>query len=119
MRCFTTRTEPFVTVEELFERDEKPTQITLPDGRVAYRDYHAELGGTPSFPENYPRCSDAAGVHPDQAKEAYEHSVRNGVPTQFNSEGQAVFTSKGHEAAYLKVAKLHHRHKCRRRITEF
>lgn len=50
----------------------------------------------------WPLCSDAAGVHPSQSKEAYDASVACGVPTKFNGQGQAVFTSRGHRRDYLR-----------------
>lgn len=51
----------------------------------------------------FPWHSDGAGVNPDQIPEAYAQSVRDGVPTQFDSEGRAIFTSPGHRDRYLKA----------------
>lgn len=45
----------------------------------------------------WPMRSDAFGVHPDQAAEAYAESVKAGVPTEFDSKtGEAIFRSRGH-----------------------
>lgn len=51
----------------------------------------------------YPWHSDGAGVNPDQIPAAYAQSVKDGVPTQFDSQGRAIFTSPGHRARYLKA----------------
>lgn len=46
--------------------------------------------------------SDALGVHPSQSDIAYDHSVRMGVPTDFDREtGCAVFRSRQHRKRYV------------------
>ena len=58
----------------------------------------------------WPMKSDAAGVHPSQAKEFTEHSHNMGVTTEFDkTTGQAVFTSRKHRADYLKTMGMHDR----------
>jgi hypothetical protein len=45
----------------------------------------------------WPMWSDAFGVHPSQAAEAYQESVKAGVPTEFDPRtGQAVFRDRYH-----------------------
>jgi hypothetical protein len=45
----------------------------------------------------WPMRSDAFGVHPSQAAEAYRESVAAGVPTEFDPQtGQAVFRDRYH-----------------------
>lgn len=51
----------------------------------------------------WPRVSDSMAVHPKQAKEAYEQSVRLGVPTEFLPTGQPVITDPGHQRRYAKA----------------
>lgn len=53
-------------------------------------------------PSCWPMASDAAGVNPDQIKEATEGARKAGVPTEFNREGQAIFTDNNHRRRYLK-----------------
>lgn len=57
----------------------------------------------------WPIESDQAGVHPSQRKEAYEESVRLGVPTQFDSKGCAIFTDRQHQKQWLKAMKWHNK----------
>jgi hypothetical protein len=52
----------------------------------------AGIGGKAGWPIH----SDALGVLPEQRQEAYEESVRNGVPTQFDSKGCAILTDAQH-----------------------
>lgn len=50
-----------------------------------------------------PILSDAMGIHPDQRQEAYEHSVRHGVPTAFTQDGRAILTSRQHRRDYARL----------------
>lgn len=118
MPVYCYRREDTGKIEELVmsiaekERRENPVDksITLPDGVIGKRDIFAEQHGFKHTPGNWPMYSDAAGVLPEQRKEAYEYSKKMGVPTQFDSEGRAVFTSKEHRKNYCeKVAKLRDR----------
>lgn len=52
---------------------------------------------------NKPVLSDGAAVHPDDAQAAMEHAAAHGVPTEFLPDGRAVFTSRKHQQAYLKL----------------
>lgn len=70
-------------------------------GDVMNRHYQAESPNHKAG--NWPMCSDAVGVSPDQSSEAMEHAASIGVPTEFNSEGQAVFTSRKHRKKYCEA----------------
>lgn len=68
----------------------------------AKHDFMADHGRHRHVTSTWPRVSVAAGVAPSQAKEAYEKSVKDGVPTQFTKDGDPVFTSQNHETKYLR-----------------
>lgn len=53
--------------------------------------------------------SDALKVHPKQRMEAIEDAKRKGVPTDFNSKGQPIFTSSRHFRAYARAYGFVHR----------
>lgn len=66
----------------------------------------ARSGGCAAWPME----SEAAAVHPRQAREAYEHSVRSGVPTEFNPRtGAAIFRDRTHRRNYLRAYGMHDR----------
>lgn len=44
----------------------------------------------------WPMESDAMGVHPTQAKEYSDYLKKKGVPTEINSDGNPVLTSRHH-----------------------
>lgn len=75
-------------------------------GEAMRRDYISERRGVISTPGNWPMCSDAAGVAESQAKEAMEHAASIGIPTEFNSQGQAVFVSASHRKRYCEAIGL-------------
>lgn len=82
---------------------EKQTDDGICNG-VAERDYVGEHNGFAHRPGNWPMRSDAMGVHPDDAKAAYEASVKAGVPTQFDGKtGEAIFESPGHRKKYCET----------------
>lgn len=51
----------------------------------------------------WPQHSDAMGVNELQRKDAYNESVRCGVPTHFDEQGRAVFNSPGHRRKYCEA----------------
>jgi len=51
----------------------------------------------------WPKTSDSLAVHPSQAKEAYEQSVKLGVPTEFRPDGRPVLTDPGHQRAFARA----------------
>src|SRR3989339_1012131 len=91
--CFT-NDEDF-TICRFYPMGKAPKKFIL-GGKVFKRNIRAEHVNVKHTPGNWPFESDAAGVHPDQIKEAFEHSVRIGIPTQFTSDGRAIFTGKKH-----------------------
>ena len=92
-----------MTFEQHDKRERKDGTILLGDGYVAKRDFVAEHFEIRERGE-WPRASDAMGVLPEQAGEAYANSVRLGCPTEFSKEtGCAVFKSPRHQKAYVKA----------------
>jgi hypothetical protein len=99
--CF--REEDGTIHERVFSmKDDIPKAIEV-DGNVATRDLLSEHRRVAHAPGNWPLCSDALGVHPSQVGEAVAHAQKIGVPTEFNSEGQAVFTSAAHRKRYARA----------------
>ncbi len=82
---------------------EKQQYIKLDDGVIGIRDYVVEQGRFQDTPANWPQYSDAMGCHPDQVVEAAEGAAKAGVPTDFTSDGQAIFESAGHRKAYCEA----------------
>lgn len=96
------------TICRRFSMFDIPDKVKLGD-KVFIRDIRAEHSGFQNTAGNWPMKSDAAGVASHQVKEAYEHSVKNGVPTQFTSDGRAIFTSRAHRKKYCQLIGLHDR----------
>ena len=88
-------------VERVYPVGSAPKRIQI-QGRVYHRDFALERPNTRP-PGNWPMESYALGVNPDQAKEAEAESVKMGVPTQFASNGDAVFTSPSHRKRYAEA----------------
>ncbi len=78
-------------------------------GKRALRDMLAEQTQTVHRPGNWPRLSDALGVGSTQIKEAVEHSIKNGCPTEFKPDGRAVITSARHQNALTVACGLFNR----------
>ncbi|MBJ83283.1 MAG: hypothetical protein CL462_10300 [Acidimicrobiaceae bacterium] len=85
----------------------KATETLRKDGDGQYYWSSASVGSRRAERPKWPLCSDGAGVHPDQRFEAMDHSREAGVPTEFNNDGQAVFTSHAHRRKYLKAVNLY------------
>lgn len=64
-----------------------PQPLVGPNGEI--------VGGMPL--KGYPFVSEAMAVHPDQIPEAREHAIKNGVPTDFDSEGRPVVRDRQHK----------------------
>jgi hypothetical protein len=88
---------------EVREIDGKP--VTLKQWRKVFPK-KAGVGVTMDGTGTYPHNSMAAGVHPRQVGEAMEHAKKNGVPTDFTPDGQAIFTSRNHRRAYLRLLNM-------------
>lgn len=100
--CYTTRNGSN-TVDRYFPFGMAPKKIRV-GGRVADRDVVAEHSSTSSTPGNWPMESDAAGVCPTQIDEVQRHSMKIGVPTQFNRKtGAAIFRTRRHRKKYLEA----------------
>lgn len=54
-------------------------------------------GTVQSSSKAWPRVSRALGVHPKQKKKAEAESIRLGVPTEFDSKGNAILLSTAHQ----------------------
>ena len=51
----------------------------------------------------WPKKSIAAGVGIDQIGEATAHDRKHGVPTDYNSDGDAIYTSLAHQRKHCKL----------------
>jgi hypothetical protein len=99
------------TLDAAGEWVERPTYYL--DGRVVTFDVFTEAfpdqlvlpGQVPGghLPGCWPLPSEAAAVHPAQAREAADHAKKLGVPTEFNGLGQPVFTDRAHRKRFLKA----------------
>jgi hypothetical protein len=57
----------------------------------------------PRHGDTWPQVSMSVGVMPEQREEAMKEASAAGVPTHFNENGDAVFTSQKHRRAYCKA----------------
>jgi hypothetical protein len=99
--CYSVDGEP--PVEREFPRGEAPSEITLEDGRVAARDYRAELQPTHSSGSGWPFACYASGVQPEQRKELQDYLAKKGVPTEVNRNGDPIYRNINHRRAALKA----------------
>jgi len=53
--------------------------------------------------KGWPYASTSVGCHPRDRKKFMEHARSIGVPTTFNSQGQAVFLSSDHQRRYCQA----------------
>jgi hypothetical protein len=61
-------------------------------------------------PSCWPMESDAAGVHPDQVKEAAAYAQQMGVPTEYNPKtGNPIFTGRNHRKRFCEISGLRDR----------
>lgn len=67
----------------------------------------ASIGGHLS--KCWPMVSDGLAVDPTQRDEAVADAKAKGVPTEFNAEGQAILTDRGHRKRYMKAYGFHDR----------
>ena len=73
------------------------------------RDLGSEGGYTGRKTSGYPMESDAAGVHPDQIKEAMAFDRKHGVPTNYSKAGNPIYTSQGHRRRHCEANGLYDR----------
>ena len=107
--CFTT--DDGETVEELFPIDDHPDTVTLDDGRRAVRDMTAEGKGGTRQSANWPFHCYSVGVGESQREEAMAHSRKIGIPTEFDEQGDAVFTSQRHFKEYCEHPEIGYFHR--------
>jgi hypothetical protein len=91
-------------------------ELTYPMGEAPHRIVHEELVYERSYQDElaapgrncglWPMYSDAAGCNPDQVPEMEAHSREIGIPTHFDSEGRAIFTSRKHRKKYCEAIGL-------------
>ena len=88
----------------------EPNILCAECSKIMEIDMVAQHGKTVATPGKWPMESDAAGVHPDQAKELSEHVRVRGVPTEINMEtGNPIFTSQAHRKRFCQVTNLYDR----------
>lgn len=76
---------------------------------VVYYDHGIVRAKSHQHAGNYPMASYAVGVGASQVPEEREAARKAGVPTEFTSEGDPIFTSRGHRKKYLKHIGYHDR----------
>ena len=76
-----------------------------------FKRYPPKAAGVTKVKTNraWPILSDAAGVHPKQAKELSDFLKSKGVPTEVRSDGRPVLTDRAHRKAFLKARGFHDR----------
>lgn len=72
-------------------------------GERARYHFERQRGIKYSKPGKWPMTSCAVGVGEEQREEAMAHARRIGIPTEFNKDGDAVFTSRGHRRKYCEA----------------
>lgn len=75
------------------------------NGKIATRDYRAEMTGIGSHGDfrGWPIASESAGVHPSQREKAMEIDRNLGVKTDYTKDGRPVFNSRSHQRRWLKA----------------
>jgi len=81
----------------------KSPELCDEDSLVMHRDLIAEHGETKDTPANWPQHSDAAGVGESQIIEAQEEMAKAGCPTEYDSQGRAVFRDRKHRKEALRA----------------
>ena len=78
------------------------------DAFVMHRDYKADFGKQ-RFGDIWPYASYAAGVSPSEVPMMQEIDRKNGVPTDYSSDGDPIFRSKKHRKKYCEAHNLYDR----------
>lgn len=108
MYVYTSR-DGTVSVERFFSMASKPSRIKA-QGRFCFPDLartHAPVRSRHG--DLWPRYSEAAGVHPDQVKEAIAADKKLGVPAEYDSEGRVKFDSPSHEKRWCEAHGMYQR----------
>jgi len=88
------------TTEQFAPSDKIPKSARCPYcGMGAKR----ELGFHSARPSCWPMESDACGCHPDQREEFMRTAAAHGIPTEFNHDGCAIFTSREHRKRFCET----------------
>jgi len=82
-------------------------------GKRAYWAYGANTQSS----SGWPRTSTAMSVHPDQIKEAGNYDHKHGVTTEYNHEGEPIYTSKQHQDKHLRLHGYYDRDACYSGVT--
>ena len=98
--CFTT--EDGLTVERVFQMGRAPSEVTLPNGRVATRDFRAEhpqrrAGG------GWPFECFASGVNAAQAPELRKFFAETRFDCDVTADGDPVYRNPKHRKEALKL----------------
>lgn len=101
--CYAPKKGKGKVVEQLHPIGKAPNEI-LVDGVPYERNIQLEHSGRARPGDIWPLHSESAGVLPNQIGEATEHYRKLGVPTDFDSEGRAVFTSASHRRKFLRAS---------------
>ena len=86
-------------------------KIELDDGRTATYDWgqfsrpqnHRSVS---SCPGNWPMVSYSMGVHPDQISDQMQADKKHGVPTDYTTSGDPIYTGRGHRKRHMKAYKI-------------
>jgi len=101
-----------VTFEEWMDRiwsDVASHHWLITENGEDYYDYGVVRATSHQHPGNYPMASYAVGVGASQVPEQREADRKAGVPTEYTSDGDPIFTSRGHRKKYLKHVGFHDR----------
>lgn len=94
-----------MSIQEMIRRQDGTDTIELEDGVRAVRDFSAEHKGSFGM-SGWPLLSDAAGVNPQEIDRARQASESLGVPTDFASDGRAIFRDPKHRRDYCRAIGL-------------
>jgi|SRR6056297_1651905 len=104
--CYTREDGKRAKVEErLYAMGEAPKTIQV-DGVAYERNIQAEHAGSARPGDLWPLYSEAAGVMPHQVQGATEEWRKAGIPTDFTSDGRAIFRDASHRKKFLRRAGL-------------
>lgn len=112
MPSYMYRTDEGIEWELSFPMGRQPKCAVIRVGKryyYAYRNFRSELIDRPDLrhaPGGWPLHSEAIGVgtRPGDIKRAEKHSLKIGVPTEFDKRtGKAILRSRKHRNAYMKA----------------
>ena len=86
-------------------KDSHLVELCDADASVMNRDFKADFGKQ-RVADVWPMASYAAGVHPDEVPEMKKYDKEHGVPTEYNNDGDPIFTSRTHRKQYCEAHHL-------------